>query len=194
MDDLDGVLAGKLNIRSDIGALLDNVCDAIAHAIFVMLVGMHFAQEAGNPYLGGFFLATSLLATGAMILRSVARIDPSSASGTGSPTNELIRHMFFILLLAEIFGFDPTLYLSATFLLHGVSMLVPFKMPYLIRSLTKSARAIAMVNVALFVAWLVPSAAPFVAASFAVSYLASFAAGGFRWIRKPDESHAWPGS
>jgi len=183
MDDLDGVLAAKLKIRSDIGALLDNVCDAIAHAVFVMLVGMHFAQEAGYPYLGGLCLATSLLATGAMILRSVVRIDPSSASGTGSPTNELIRHMFFILLLAQIFGFAPTPYLIAIFLLHGVSMLVPFKMPYLIRSLTKSAGAIGMVNVALLVAWLLPPAAPFVAASFGVSYLASFTAGGFRWSR-----------
>ncbi len=190
MDDLDGVLAAKLNIRSDIGALLDNVCDAVAHAVFVMFVGMHFVQEAGHPYAGGFCLATSLLATGAMILRSVTRIDPSSASGTGTPTNELIRHMFFILLVAQIFEFDPTPYLSVTFLLHGVSMLVPFKMPYLIRGLAKSAGAIAMVNVALLVAWLLPSAAPFVAASFAVSYLASFAVGGFRWLRKPDESRS----
>ena len=43
MDDLDGVLAAKLNIRSDFGALLDNVCDAIAHTVVVMAVGMHFA-------------------------------------------------------------------------------------------------------------------------------------------------------
>jgi len=190
MDDLDGVLAAKLNIRSEIGALLDNVCDAIAHAVFVMVVGMHFAQEAGHPYMSGFCLAASLLTTVAMVLRVVTRIDPSSTAGTGSPTNELIRHMFFILLVAQIFEFNPTALLSATFLLHGVSMLVPFKMPYLIRSLTRSAGAIAMVNVALLLAWLLPSVTPFVAASFGVSYLASFAAGGFRWIRKPDEAHS----
>lgn len=188
MDDLDGMLAAKLNIRSKFGALLDNVCDAIAHPIFVMIVGMHFAQDAKYPYLGGFCLATSLLATGAIILRSVSRIDRPSAPGTGSPTNELIRHMFFILLLSLTFGFAPTPYLSAIFLLHAVSMLVPFKMPYMIRSLTKSASAIAMVNVALLVAWLLPSVAPYVAASFGVSYLASFIAGGFRWIRNPGEA------
>ena len=184
MDDLDGLLAAKLNIKSDFGALLDNVCDAIAHTVFVMIVGMHFAQEAGQLVLGGFCLATSLLATGAIIVRSVARLVPSSASPAGSPTNELIRHMFFILLVAQIFEFNPAAYLSATFLLHTISMLVPFRMPYLIRSLAKSAIAIGMVNVALIVAWLLPWAAPVVAALFGASYLASFAVGGFHWLRK----------
>ena len=190
MDDLDGVLAAKLNIRSNFGALLDNVCDAIAHTVFVMVVGMHFAQEAGHPYVRGICLASSLMATVAMIVRVVARINPTSATGMGSPTNELIRHIFFVLLVAQIFGFDPTPYLSATCILHAVSMLVPFKIPYLIRNLTKSAVAIGMVNVALLVAWLLRDAAPVVTlvitASFVVTYLASFAAGGFRWLREAD--------
>jgi len=189
MDDLDGVLAAKLNIRSEFGALLDNVCDAIAHVAIVMIVGMHFAQEAGHPYLGGFCLATSLLATSAIILRIVTRINPSSTTGTGSPTNELIRHLFFVLLVAQVFEFDPTAWLSATFLLHATSMVVPFKMSYLIRSLARSAVAIGMVNVALLVAWLWPTAAPFIAASFGASYLASFTAGGVRWLRKTDALH-----
>ncbi len=189
MDDLDGVLAAKLNIRSDFGALLDNVCDAIAHTVLVMVVGLHFAQEAGHPYLGGFCLASSLLATVAIIVRVVTRINPTSVAGMGSPTNELIRHIFFILLVAQIFGFDPTPYLIVTFVLHAVSMLVPFKMPYLIRSLTKSAVAIGMVNIALLVAWLLPYTAPVVAAAFGVTYLASFATGGFRWLREADASH-----
>ena len=191
MDDLDGVLAAKLNIRSNFGALLDNVCDTIAHPVFVMVVGMHFAQQAGHPYLGGICLASSLLATVAMILRVVARINPTSSTGRGSQTNELIRHIFFLLLVARIFAFDPTPYLIATFVLHAVSMLVPFKMPYLIRSLTKSAVAIGMVNVALLVAWLLPYVyvVPVVAASFVVTYLTSFAAGGFRWLWKTDASH-----
>ena len=188
MDDLDGVLAAKLNIRSNFGALLDNVCDAIAHTVFVMVVGMHFAREAAHPYLGGVCLASSLLATVAMIVRVVARINPTSATGMGSPTNELVRHIFFVLLVAQIFRFDPTSYLSATCILHAVSMLVPFKMPYLIRSLTKSGVAIGMVNVALFVAWLLPYAAPVVAALFVVTYLASFAAGGIRWLPQADAS------
>ena len=48
--------------------------------------------------------------------------------------------------------------------------------------------AIGMVNVALLVAWLLPYAAPVVAMSFVVTYLASFAAGGARWLRKADAS------
>ena len=45
-------------------------------------------------------------------------------------------------------------------------MLAPFRMPYLIRSLTKSATAISLVNVALVVAWLWPTATPVIAACF----------------------------
>jgi len=184
MDDLDGVLAGKLNIRSNFGALLDNVCDAIAHPVFVMIVGIHYFQEAGHPTLGMFCLAGSLLATTSLILRVVTRIDPTSVPGTGSPTNELIRHIFFVLLVAQEFEFDPTPILIATFVLHAVSMLAPFKMPYLIRSLTKSATGIGLVNVALLVAWLFPVATPMIAASFVVTYLASFVIGGIRWLQK----------
>ncbi len=183
MDDLDGVLAAKLNIQSNFGALLDNICDAIAHTAFVMVVGMHVAQQSEYSYLGEVCFATSLLATVSIIVRIVSRIDPTAATGRGSPTNELIRHIFFVLLLEQIFGFDPTPYLIVTFILHAASMLVPFKMPYLIRNLTKSAIAIGMVNVALLLAWLLPYATPIVAASFVVTYLASFAAGGFRWLR-----------
>lgn len=194
MDDLDGIVAAKLNIWSTLGPHLDNVCDAIAHTVFVMFVGIHFAQEAqvaGNPYTGGVCLASSLLATVAMIVRVVTRINPSAVAGTGSPTNELIRHIFFVLLLEQIleqiFEFDPTPYLIAAFFLHAVSMLVPFKMPYLIRSLTKSATAISLVNVALLAAWLYPYyAAPVVAASFVATYLVSFAVGAFRWLRKAE--------
>ena len=184
MDDLDGVLAAKLNIRSNFGALLDNVCDAIAHTVFVMVVGMHFAYEAGQPFVGALCLASSLTATVAMVLRVVARINPTSAAETGSPTNELIRHVFFVLLVAQIFGFDPTPYLIGTLMLHAVSMVAPFRMPYLIRSLTKSAIAIGMVNIVLLVAWLLPDTAPVVAASFVVTYLISFVAGGIRCLRK----------
>ena len=184
MDDLDGILAEKLNIRSNLGALLDNVCDAIAHTIFVMFVGMHYfqeirAEEAGLPYLGIICLASSLAAIIAMIVRSVIRIIPSSAKGTGSPTNELIRHVFFGLLLTQISGYNPTPYLIAVFLLHCVSMLVPFKLPYLIRTLTKSATSIGMVNVTLLVAWLLPATVPYIATAFVATYLTSFASGGF---------------
>jgi len=189
MDDLDGVLAAKLNIRSSIGALLDNICDAIVHTVFVMVVGMHYfqemgAQEAGHPYLGSICLASSLVATIAMAVRVVTRINPTSATGTGSPTNELIRHVFFVLLIAQIAGCNPTPYLIAVFLLHSVSMLAPFKLPYMIRSLTKSATLIGIVNVALLVAWVLPSTTLFIAAAFVSTYLVSFAAGGFFWMRE----------
>ena len=44
MDDLDGILATRLNIRSRFGGDLDNVCDAVAHTILVLAVGAHFGE------------------------------------------------------------------------------------------------------------------------------------------------------
>jgi hypothetical protein len=121
------------------------------------------------------------VATAAMIVRVVTRISPTTVTGTGSPTNELIRHVLLVLIVAEIFNFNPSPYLAAIFAFHAVSMIVPFKMRFLIRGMTKSALAIGMVNIALLVAWLSPYAAPIVAASFFVTYLASFVVGGIRW-------------
>jgi phosphatidylserine synthase len=189
MDDLDGILAGKLNIRSQFGAVLDNVCDAVAHTIFVMAVAMHWMDQGG--VLGGVCAAAGLLVAMALILRVVSRLDPAAVTGTGSPTNELVRHMFFILLLSKVFGFAPAPLLITAFLFNAVSMLAPFRMPWLIRSLTKSATAIGLVNVSLVVAWLVSYAAPpvaatlvsLIAAAFLLSYLLSFAWATIWWIK-----------
>ena len=182
MDDLDGILAAKLNIKSPFGAILDNVCDAIAHTVFVMVVGMHVGVECGGVW-GVVCAAFSLLAATSLVLRVVSRLDPAAVTGTGSPTNELVRHMFLILLLSQVFGFAPSPLLIAAFLFYAVSMLAPFPMPWLVRSLTKSATAIGLLNVSLVVAWLVPYATPLIAAAFFVSYLLSFAFGGIWRIR-----------
>ncbi len=183
MDDLDGILAAKLNIKSPFGAILDNVCDAIAHTVFVMVVGMHAGVDCGGVW-GVVCAALSLVAATSLVLRVVSRLDPAAVTGTGSPTNELARHMFFILLLSQVFGFAPAPLLIAAFVLHTVSMLVPYQMPWLVRSLTKSATAIGLLNVSLAVAWLVPSATPLIAAAFLLSYLLSFAWGGIWWVKQ----------
>lgn len=166
MDDLDGILAAKLNTRSDFGARLDNVCDAISHSIIMMVVGM---------MLGGIGLAAALVAIAMVIARSVSRLDPKTVPGTGSPTNELVRHAFFILLLSKQFEFSAEPFLIVAFVLNTITMSLPWKFPYMIRSMTKSAYAIGLVNVALLVAWLVPSALPFIALAFFGSYLVSIA-------------------
>ncbi len=183
MDDLDGVLAGKLNIRSQFGAILDNACDAVAHTVFVIVVGMQVWADRGGV-CGGVCAALSLVAATSLVLRVVSRLDPAAVTGTGSPTNELVRHMFFILLLAQIFDFAPAPLLIAAFVLHTVSMLVPYRMPWLVRSLTKSATASGLLNVSLVVAWLVPYTTPLIAAAFLLGYLLSFVWGGIGWINQ----------
>ncbi len=175
MDDLDGVLAAKLNIRSRFGADLDNVCDAVAHVALSLAVGAHF---------GGIVAIISTIAAGSIILRVATRVNPERQTGNGSPTNELMRHMLFVLLLTQMFDVDPTLYLVLIFILHSVTMIVPFKLTVLIRGLTKTATAVAFVNVALVAAWLIPATTPFIAAAFIATYLYSFIVGGGHWLRE----------
>ncbi len=162
MDDLDGILAIKLDAKSEFGARMDNVCDAVSHTILVMVIGLQYGLVCG---------AIGLIAVAAILTRSVARLDLTLTKSAGSPTNELIRHIFFTLLLAELFSFDPTWVLMIVFLINSISMFIPYPMPYLIRSMTKSATAILFVNVSLIVAWLIPYTAPFIAAGYILTYL-----------------------
>ena len=175
MDDLDGVLAAKLGIKSQFGARLDNVCDAIAHVAFVLVVGMP---------AGGVCAAAGLAAVTAIILRSVRRLDPGTLGAQGSPTNELIRHVLFILVLTKLLGVAASPFLTVAFVFHTVSMLVTYPMPLLIRSVTKSAFAIGLLNGALIVAWLVPYTTPVIAAAFILTYLYSFAFGAARALSR----------
>ncbi len=163
MDDLDGILATKLRLKSDFGAKLDNVCDAVAHTLFVMVIGMHYGLICGS---------ISLIAIVSILIRVVSRL--TFSNGAGSPTNELIRHLFFTLLLAELFGFDPVLLLIIVFLINTISMLWPYQMPYMIRSQAKTVFAVCMVNVFLILAWLVPYTTLIIAGCFMLAYLYSF--------------------
>ncbi len=175
MDDLDGILAKKLGLRSEFGAGLDNVCDAVAHILIAMVVGAHY---------GGVILAASLLSAVAILVRVVQRLAPAPATGSGTPTNELMRHHLLLTIHQEAFGFNITPYLVAAYALNSASMLVPFAMPHLVRSKAKTATAILGVNIALAVAWCVPVTAPYMTAAFLGTYLYSFAVGGVRRIRR----------
>ena len=175
MDDLDGIVAAKLNIRSRFGANLDNVCDAVAHIILALAVGAHF---------GGGLIAASAIAAGSILLRVVTRLDTETTNGNGSPTNELMRHMLFILLLAGQFDFSHGYILIALFLIHSVSMLVPYPMPDLIIKRANSAVMVGLVNVALVAAWLVPMVTPVVAAAFIGTYVYAFIVGWVSWRRE----------
>jgi len=175
MDDLDGILAKKLRLCSDFGAGLDNVCDAVAHILIALVVGSHY---------GGVVLAFSLLAAVAIFVRVVQRLAPTPAAGTGTPTNELMRHILLLTLLQGFLGGDITPYLVAAFGLNSASMLVPFAMPHIVRSMTQSATAILCVNAALVIAWYIPVTSPFIAVAFLGTYAYSFAVGGVRWLRR----------
>lgn len=178
MDDLDGILAAKLHIRSRFGADLDNVCDVVAHGILVLAIGAHF---------GGLVLMVSLIATASIILRVTSRLNPDVVTGGGSPTNELMRHMLFFLLLTQMYDVDPELYLVLLFLLHSVTMIMPFKLPIPIRGLAKTATTVTLVNVALVKAWLQPTVTPLIAGAFITTYLYSFIVGGGQWLKEREK-------
>ncbi len=173
MDDLDGVLARKLKIGSLLGANLDNVCDTVVHVTLVLLVSAHFGPVCQ------FF---GMIASAAIILRLTGRLDPETLKCNGSPTNELIRHLLFVLLLTKEYNLAPEFYLILVFVLHAITMLVPFKLTFLIRGMVKSATGIALINVALIVSWFIPLLTPFIAAAFFATYLYSFAIGGRQWM------------
>ena len=177
MDDLDGILAAKLGIKSRFGALLDNVCDAVAHILIVIVIG---------AFYGTLTLTLCSLPATAILLRVTSRIDRlgEAAAARGTPTNELMRHLLLIVLLERAYQFDPTWALSAAFLLNSISMLVPFAMPQPIRTAAKTATSITLVNVTLAVAWWVPAAVPFIAAPFFCAYLYSLAIEMLRWWRE----------
>ena len=132
MDDLDGILAAKMDLRSKFGGVLDNVCDAVAHSLVVMAVGMHF---------GGLTALLSLVATTSILLRVVSRLTATSENAAGSPTNELMRHILFALVVSLHFELAPEPFLAAAFILNAASMQVPYPLRYSIRSLSTSAKA-----------------------------------------------------
>ncbi len=178
MDDLDSILAAKLHIHSRFGADLDNVCDAMAHGMLVLAVGAHFSR---------LVLGVSMIAAASVILRATSRINPDAIPGVGSPTNELMRHMLFILLLTQMYGVDPGVYLVLIFLLHSITMTMPIKLPILIRRLSKTATATFFVNVALVAAWLMPAVTPLIAMAFISTYLYSFVVGGGQWLKEREK-------
>lgn len=180
MDDLDGQLAVKLDLKSDFGATLDNVCDAVAHVILVLVVGAMF---------GGPCLVFSVVAAAAIVLRITSRVAPPPRRAGGSPTNELMRHIVLVLIATEALGWNPSPLLITVLALNSVSMLVPYPLPHLVRSRATSAVGIALVNAILLVAWLLPVAATAIALGFGLPYLYSLIAAGTRWLRaRPSET------
>jgi len=120
IDDLDGFIAKKLKIRTQYGSNLDNICDAVAHSIIVISVGIHFGE-----YLTLF----SVVAVSSIILRITNRFELGSNFEGGSQTNELMRHIMFILLISELGGFNPSPILALVFVLNSISMLITIPFP-----------------------------------------------------------------
>ena len=74
MDDLDGVLARKLKIRSLLGANLDNVCDTVVHVTMILVICARHE---------GFVLGAGMIAATAIIIRLTSR--PNSIEGKWLP-------------------------------------------------------------------------------------------------------------
>lgn len=173
MDDLDGTLARTLNLRSEFGATIDNLCDAVATTLLAMAVGAFYGRVA---------LVASAFASASVLIRMTGRMVPGAKGGGGSPTNELMRHLLFLMLLERAFGAHVSGFVVVTMVMHAASMVSPFPMPQLLRTKATSVRSIALVNVALLVAFFVPFAILPIAIAFWATYLYAFFVGivGYR--------------
>lgn len=170
MDDVDGALARELNLRSSFGGALDNVCDAAGHLLLVLAVG---------GFAGGYVLVFAMLTAAAILVRITRRVHAPDSNG--SPTNELLRHLFLVLLAARATGLALHPLLAATLFVHAVTMVCPFPMPYILRTRATKTVPIFALNVLLTVAYAVPWSIPLVASPFVVTYFASIYAG----LRRP---------
>jgi phosphatidylserine synthase len=168
MDDLDGMLARWMGMTSHFGFRLDNVCDAVAHSLIAMAVGAHF---------GGWTLCASMAPAGAIILRMTSRLRSEGPDGLGSTTNELMRHLLFLLLGAQAFGIPVRGPLMAIFLIHAFTMIAPISMPHLLRSRARSVWAVGAINVSLAAIVIEPRWTPIVALPFVATFVSSFVAG-----------------
>lgn len=164
MDDLDGILATKLNIKSRFGADLDNVCDAVAHVAITLALGAHFS---------GIVLIASMITSGAIIIRATSRLNPDRLSG-GSPTNELMRHIFFVLILSNFFTFDPEYVLVVVLFLNTISMSSSKEMIFMLRSQATTVSLVILVNIALILSLVLPILSPYTALMFFMAYLYAF--------------------
>lgn len=174
MDDLDGIVAKKLGIQSKFGARLDNVCDAIAHVLIAWVIAAHYA---------GIVAVFGVIASVSMIVRVASRLDDSTCNESGTSTNELMRHLLFFLLLEKYFQIPISWCLTAVFFIHSLSMIVPYRMPHLIRARAKTIFAIILINVSLVLAWQIPYSNPFILTCFVATYLYSFFFEGIAWLK-----------
>src|SRR5262245_42943480 len=177
MDGLDGRLARARRAESAFGASLDNLWDAVAHVLLAMAV-------AGPR--GGAAQAASALACAAILLRMTWRLRADARSGCGSTTNELMRHLLFILLAERALGRDLSGLVTAVLAVHAATLVAPFPMPYLIRTLARTPARIALVNASLVAAWLWPPALALAALAYGGSYLVSLGAGALA-LPRPSE-------
>jgi phosphatidylglycerophosphate synthase len=165
MDDLDGAVAKKLGIRSQFGANVDNICDAIAHSAIVIAVGTYF---------GGALTVISLIAAFSIVLRTAARIDPNSISDQGTQTNELLRHIMFILLIGEMTGLNLVPVLTTIFLMNSISMLLPTHFTFMIVHYAKTPVSMMWFNISLILAYWFQPLTYLIGAAFFITYIYSF--------------------
>jgi MFS superfamily sulfate permease-like transporter len=85
-----------------------------------------------------------------------------------------MRHIFFVLILSDIFTFNPEYILVVVLILNIISMSSSKKMTTMLRSQAKTAFLVILVNVSLILSLLLPILSPYIAFIFFVTYLYAF--------------------
>ena len=82
--------------------------------------------------------------------------------------------------------YDPSTVfcLCWVFLIHSISMVLPYPMPHFIIDRASSPILLTFVNVSLVIAWLLPITAPIIAMVFVIAYINSLIVGLVGWWNK----------
>jgi hypothetical protein len=129
---------------------------------------------AVGTYFGGALTVISLIAAFSIVLRTAARIDPNSISDQGTQTNELLRHIMFILLIGEMTGLNLVPILTTIFLMNSISMLLPTRFPFMLVHYAKTPVSMMWFNISLILAYWFQPLTYLIGAAFFITYIYSF--------------------
>ena len=85
-----------------------------------------------------------------------------------------MRHLLFVLLLSNIFAFNPEYILIIVLFLNTISMSSSKKMTAMIRTQAKTVFLVVLVNISLIISLLLPIFTPYIAIVFFGTYLYDF--------------------
>lgn len=119
-DVLDGIIARKFHMVSDLGKVLDPAADKLTQAAMVVCICVNHAYLI--PMMALFFVKEFCMVTGAMVLAQ-SGVQPVSARWWGKLSTVIIYATVAFVVLTDIYAAIPEAIAMVLALLAAVSML-----------------------------------------------------------------------